>query len=726
MAQTTDFTNVATEHPNYFPGQYLLEDDFALQHKYLIDRIRYQNQSLRVSGIIEGLEVERIDEKIAVQIGSGSAIDSQGHLIVFINENDGKGKEFSDFNNINEGELYIKYNEDYNSNSLQQDEFDKSYTRWQENPTFGFDTRTPDDCVKLATLTISGSNITVDDNSREYSGFSLPNSNGEALTLRSGGNANPNLAVLTGSLQIDENLTVAGTGTSSFAGKLEVTGDVGLGTTNQAGYKLTVQGNQYLDGDLDVRGTIAGNLTVSGAITPSVGNSKTNGIMFPENAFGSSSGDAAWIRYYRREGGKGYATTFEIGTSDDDNDHIALMPGNGGVGIGINDPGSYKLYVQGNQYIKGDLTVSGAGTSSFAGKLEVTGDVGLGTSNQDGYKLTVQGNQYLDGNLDVNGTISGNINAASIISGELAVARIPDLSANKITSGELAVARIPDLSADKITSGTLNVNRIPDLSADKITSGELAVARIPDLSADKITSGTLNVNRISNLSADKITSGTLNVNRIPNLSADKITSGIISGTLTVNGLKVWPLNNDNYLQMRTNSFTGGYAGISLAHPNDLYGWSLRVGAAENRFFISHITSGDFINIVEIDRDGNAKFKGTVENRASISSSDAKLKKNIQQIENGLQKILSLRGVTFQWKEDQPSPPTDRQLGLIAQEVETIFPEVVQMGDDGMRTINYSGLIAPMIEAIKQQQEQISILSMRLEEQQKNKDKINAI
>ena len=360
MAQTTDFTNVATEHPNYFPGQYLLEDDFALQHKYLIDRIRYQNQSLHVSGIIEGLEVERIDDKIAVQIGSGSAIDSQGHLIVFINENDGKGKEFSDFNNINEGELYIKYNEDYNSKSLQENEFENSYTRWQENPTFGFDTRTPDDCVKLATLTISesGEIINVDLSIREYSGLSLPNSNGEALTLRSGGNANPNVAVLTGSLQIDENLTVAGTGTSSFAGKLEVTGDVGLGTTNQAGYKLTVQGNQYLDGDLDVRGTIAGNLTVNGAMTPSVGNNNTNGIMFPENAFGSSSGDAAWIRYYRR-GGNGIATTLEIGISDDDNDHIALMPVKGGVGIGINDPGSYKLNVEGNQYISGSLTVKG-------------------------------------------------------------------------------------------------------------------------------------------------------------------------------------------------------------------------------------------------------------------------------------------------------------------------------------------------------------------------------
>ena len=38
MATITDFTNFSTEHPNYFSGQYLLEDDFELEHKYLSDR----------------------------------------------------------------------------------------------------------------------------------------------------------------------------------------------------------------------------------------------------------------------------------------------------------------------------------------------------------------------------------------------------------------------------------------------------------------------------------------------------------------------------------------------------------------------------------------------------------------------------------------------------------------------------------------------------------------
>ncbi|NJL79223.1 MAG: hypothetical protein HC917_10885 [Richelia sp. SM2_1_7] len=188
MAKTTDFTTFATEHPNYFPGQYLLEEDFEIQHKYLSDRQRYYNHSLHVSGIIEGLEVEVTQDKKSLLIKSGSAIDSKGNLVVSKVD-----ITFSEFNNITSGELYIQY---FQKQGVQQQEnVDESYTRWIENPIFGFAATSPENGIKLAKLTISGDTITLDTNIREYSGLSLPNSNDKALTLRSGGNTNPNLAV---------------------------------------------------------------------------------------------------------------------------------------------------------------------------------------------------------------------------------------------------------------------------------------------------------------------------------------------------------------------------------------------------------------------------------------------------------------------------------------------------------------------------------------------------
>jgi hypothetical protein len=101
-------------------------------------------------------------------------------------------------------------------------------------------------------------------------------------------------------------------GGATITGGLTISDNVGIGTTSPPGAKLEVAG---------------------GAIRPAAGNSETAGIMFPKDPGGGGS-DAAWIRYYPREGEK---TTFEIGTANDADDHIALMA-SGNVGIGTTSP----------------------------------------------------------------------------------------------------------------------------------------------------------------------------------------------------------------------------------------------------------------------------------------------------------------------------------------------------------------------------------------------------
>jgi H-type lectin domain/Family of unknown function (DUF6519) len=99
-------------------------------------------------------------------------------------------------------------------------------------------------------------------------------------------------------------------------------GNVGIGT-NKPTAKLQVSG---------------------GAIMPAAGKTENTGILFPKNAFGGS-GDSAWMRYYAR---KGESSTLELGTANDADDHIALMP-SGNVGIGTNEPKA-KLDVAGGIY----------------------------------------------------------------------------------------------------------------------------------------------------------------------------------------------------------------------------------------------------------------------------------------------------------------------------------------------------------------------------------------
>jgi hypothetical protein len=87
----------------------------------------------------------------------------------------------------------------------------------------------------------------------------------------------------------------------------------------------------------------------------------------------------------------------------------------------------------------------------------------------------------------------------------------------------------------------------------------------------------------------------------------------------------------------------------------------------------------------------------------MSSSDARLKRDVANIKNPLEKILSIRGVEFNWREDVVQPTQHEKshdIGVIAQEVEKVFPEAVENPAGGYRSVAYSKLVAPVIEAIR--------------------------
>ncbi len=94
----------------------------------------------------------------------------------------------------------------------------------------------------------------------------------------------------------------------------------------------------------------------------------------------------------------------------------------------------------------------------------------------------------------------------------------------------------------------------------------------------------------------------------------------------------------------------------------------------------------------------------IEVRNCYQISDENTKNNISNIDNGLNKVLQLRGVTYNWVNDNSDI---RNAGLIAQEVEAIIPEVVYSNDSNdFKLLSYTGLIPYLIEAIKEQQLEI--------------------
>ena len=71
-------------------------------------------------------------------------------------------------------------------------------------------------------------------------------------------------------------------------------------------------------------------------------------------------------------------------------------------------------------------------------------------------------------------------------------------------------------------------------------------------------------------------------------------------------------------------------------------------------------------------------------------------------ESSVGKIRQLRGVTWEWRDDAPEEVSENPgLGVIAQDVERVFPELVERGEDGYLGVHYYGLIGPLIEAVKE-------------------------
>src|SRR5262245_28050406 len=92
-------------------------------------------------------------------------------------------------------------------------------------------------------------------------------------------------------------------------------------------------------------------------------------------------------------------------------------------------------------------------------------------------------------------------------------------------------------------------------------------------------------------------------------------------------------------------------------------------------------------------------------------SDARLKKNVGDIAGALETLLSLRGVTFEYKD--PSKPGLRR-GFLAQEVEKVLPEWVQEGPDGYKRLTISGFEALAVEALREQQREIDAQRSEIE------------
>ena len=151
------------------------------------------------------------------------------------------------------------------------------------------------------------------------------------------------------------------------------------------------------------------------------------------------------------------------------------------------------------------------------------------------------------------------------------------------------------------------------------------------------------------------------------------------------------LANDEYFRITDGSFSGGQNPYT------------------DGFVLNHGVDG---TLLEMYSGGNQNINingdaGSITATTVTETSDVRYKTNITDLSGALENTLALRGVSYNWIDENKTQ--DLQIGVIAQEVEEIYPEFVHTDEEGMKSVNYSQMVAVLIEAVKELNSKIEVL-----------------
>ena len=186
---------------------------------------------------------------------------------------------------------------------------------------------------------------------------------------------------------------------------------------------------------------------------------------------------------------------------------------------------------------------------------------------------------------------------------------------------------------------------------------------------------------------------------------NEVGDGIMFGTPNV---RRWKLELGNGAPLNIKDVTGNYLVAQFGGnwgTSDIYLWP-------------HDSVGIGSTPMPIGPSYKLYVAGAVYATGGFSPSDSRFKHNIMAINNPLDKILSLKGISFEWEKEEYKEknfPEGRHFGVIGQEIEKVLPEIVNLDQDGSRNVNYQEIIPVLIEAVKEQQAQIYALGEELKE-----------
>jgi len=172
-----------------------------------------------------------------------------------------------------------------------------------------------------------------------------------------------------------------------------------------------------------------------------------------------------------------------------------------------------------------------------------------------------------------------------------------------------------------------------------------------------------------------------------------------------------PLSFPASLGKKISLYPGGTGDVGMAVEGNDFRLYTDNAFAKVSIGYSQYAANFYQNNLDVLANGNAWLRGTL-----TQASDIRLKRNISSLENSLARLSQLSGYHYYWKDSN----TDQslQIGLIAQEVQKLFPELVKENEKGELSVNYTGLIPVMIESIKEQEQETKALFQKVERLEK--------
>jgi hypothetical protein len=350
-----------------------------------------------------------------------------------------------------------------------------------------------------------------------------------------------------------------------------------------------------------------------------------------------------------------------------------------------------KLGATASVTLTGDITGSGS-FSSNAVSIALT-DTNLGNTNS--YIASVQSN--LDA---TNANVDQKLGATSSVTLTGAVTGTANFSANAVSITTTATSD-PTITLGGDLTGSVTLTNLGD--------GTLTAAVVDDSHNHSSSSGAFTVGTDLTVSGgDIILSGTGRIQGIDTVSAgtdaanktyvDNAVAGLVDSAPaaldTLNELAAALGDDASFSTTITTSI--GEKLAKASNLSDLTNASTaRTNLGLGTAAVVDATSAATADKV-VQRDGSGNFSANIITAVDFNAtSDETMKTNITTITSSLEKLDAIRGVNFNWKND------DRYaMGVIAQEVEAVIPEVVRQDEEGLRSVNYGALVGLLIEAVK--------------------------